>query len=56
MHTATRVANRITQVVIEKFAVENGITPAHLTDDTEALTPTEILAATRALGPEVVFP
>ena len=55
MDTAKSVANRITKAVITEFADANGINPGHLTDTPEELTAVEALAASRVLGPGVVF-
>lgn len=56
MNTATETAKRITTEVVTRFANSCGIEASHLTDEPEALTAVEALAASRVLGVGVVFP
>jgi len=54
MDTSTpQLSNRIVAVVVTRFATDNGIEPSHLLTEPAALTPVEILRASRALGQEV---
>jgi hypothetical protein len=50
MYTAAGIASQIVTAIVTEFSQTNRIDPAHLLEDTDALTPVEVVSATVALG------
>lgn len=54
MDTPSYIADRIAAAALDRFATDNRIDRAHLTTDTDGITPPEIARAFRALGGSAV--